>query len=113
MSGVSNDFYCDEVLNGKTQVNRVYETDRVLAYHHTRPYYEHHVVVIPKLHVGSLISGEAVNTEQLLLEVLRVIKMVASDMVRQTGAAKVVTNLGDYQESKHMHWHVVSGQTIR
>lgn len=88
MRGVSNDFYCDEVLNGKTQVNRVYQTDRVLAYHHTRPYYEHHVVVIPKLHVGSLISGEEENTEQLLLEVLRVIKKVASDMVEADGSSQ-------------------------
>lgn len=53
---MTRDFYCDEVLNGKTQVNKVIETDHVLAYHHTRPFYEHHIVVIPKIHVQSLIS---------------------------------------------------------
>lgn len=110
---MSNDFYCDEVLSGNTQVNHVIETDNVLAYHHTKPFYEHHIVVIPKFHVGSLISEEEHNTDELLLEVLHVIKKIAADMTLKTGAAKIVTNLGEYQESKHMHWHVVSGRTIR
>jgi len=37
---MTQDFYCDEVLNGKTQVNKVIENDIVLAYHHTRPNYQ-------------------------------------------------------------------------
>lgn len=32
---MTEDFYCDEVLNGKTKVEKVLETDRVLAYYHT------------------------------------------------------------------------------
>lgn len=35
---MSEDFYCDEVLSGKTKVNKVLETENVLAYHHTRPF---------------------------------------------------------------------------
>lgn len=35
---MTEDFYCDEVLNGKTQVHKVLETENVLAYHHTRPF---------------------------------------------------------------------------
>jgi len=45
---MTNDFYCDEVLSGQTQVDRVSETANVLAYHHTRPYWPTHIVVIPK-----------------------------------------------------------------
>jgi diadenosine tetraphosphate (Ap4A) HIT family hydrolase len=25
----------------------------------------------------------------------------------------VVMNLGNYQESKHLHWHIISGNPIR
>jgi histidine triad (HIT) family protein len=53
---MTEDFYCDEVLSGKTKVDIVWETDQILAYHHTRPYYEHHIVVIPKIHIQSFIS---------------------------------------------------------
>ncbi len=42
------DFYCEEVLSGKTIVKKVLETDNVLAYYHTNPFYPVHIVAIPK-----------------------------------------------------------------
>ena len=33
---MTSDFYCDEVLNGKTPVKMVAETAQVLAYHRAR-----------------------------------------------------------------------------
>ena len=51
---MTEDFYCDEVLSGRTEVRVVLETDEFLAYHHTRPFWPVHIVVIPKRHVPSL-----------------------------------------------------------
>ncbi|MEO8574469.1 MAG: HIT family hydrolase, partial [Pyrinomonadaceae bacterium] len=31
----------------------------------------------------------------------------------EKGAARVMTNLGEYQDSKHLHFHVNSGERIR
>lgn len=107
---MTQDFYCDEVLSGKTQVKVVMETKNVMAYHHTRPYYKHHIVVIPKIHIQSFISEEEENNDELLLEMMQVIKKVAADLLAQTGSSKIATNLGSYQDSKHQHWHIVSGE---
>lgn len=71
---MTQDFYCDEVLSGKTQVKVVMETNNVMAYHHTRPYYKHHIVVIPKIHIQSFISEEEENNDETLLEMMQVIK---------------------------------------
>ncbi|RNB86974.1 HIT domain-containing protein [Brevibacillus fluminis] len=109
---MSEDFYCDEVLSGKTPVQKVMETDRVLAYYHTRPFYEEHVVVIPKRHIHSLLTLEESHSE-LLLEMLDVVKQVAAQVVEEKGACRIMTNLGDYQDSKHLHWHVIFGKRIR
>jgi histidine triad (HIT) family protein len=106
-----HDFYCDEVLSGRTAVNKVIETAHVLAFHHTRPFYLVHVVVIPKRHVSSLLTlGEEDN--DLLIELVGVIKQVAAQVVGEHGACRVITNLGKYQESKHLHWHVVCGRPL-
>ena len=51
-----NDFYCDRVLNGRTPVDVVAETENVLAFHHTRPFWPVHIVVIPKRHIPSLVD---------------------------------------------------------
>jgi len=107
---MSNDFYCDEVLSGKTPVVKLFETENVLAYRHTRPFWETHIVVIPKTHVGSLLS---LSDNALLVELLEVVKKVAATVVNDCGAARVLTNLGDYQDSKHLHFHVNFGRQIR
>ncbi len=105
----STDFYCDEVLSGKTPVEKLFETDNVLAYRHTRPFWETHIVVIPKIHISSLLT---IDDNDLLLEILDVVKQVAAMVVEKKGAARVLTNLGEYQESKHLHFHVNSGPKL-
>jgi len=106
---MTDDFYCDEVLSGRTPVEVVRETETVLAYHHTRPFWPVHVVVIPKQHVPSLVDlGDA--DEELLGELLAVVRDVAREVAEQHGAARVLTNLGAYQDSKHLHFHVNHGE---
>jgi histidine triad (HIT) family protein len=51
--------------------------------------------------------------DALLLELTRVVRQVASRVVDEHGACRVVTNLCKYQDSKHLHWHVGSGQPLR
>lgn len=109
---MTEDFYCDEVLNGRTPVSIVRETDNVLAYHHTRPFWPVHIVVIPKRHIASLLAVED-RDGPLLLELLSVICEVAKEVMDEHGACRVLTNLGGYQDSKHLHWHVSSGEPRR
>ena len=105
---MTEDFYCDEVLSGRTEVKVVRETDNVLAYHHTRPFWPVHIVVIPKRHISSLLTLEETDAG-LLLELIGVVREVAKEVVAAHGAARVLTNLGKYQDSKHLHWHVSAG----
>ena len=106
------DFYCDEVLNGRTPVKVVAETEEVLAYHHTQPHWPVHIVVIPKQHVPSLTNLGDADLE-LLHQLMTVVQVVAKEVEREHGAARVLTNLGRYQESKHLHFHVNCGDPLR
>ena len=108
---MTDDFYCDEVLSGRTNVKIVRETGNVLAYHHTRPFWPAHIVVIPRRHISSLLTLED-NDAPLLLELLDVVREVAKDILAEHGACRVLTNLGKYQDSKHLHWHVCAGDPL-
>ena len=109
---MSDDFYCDEALSGRTPVQVVIETDDVLAFHHTRPFWPVHIVVVPKRHVPSLTNlGDA--SVDLLAKVIEVVRAVAADVEAEHGACRVLTNLGRYQDSKHLHFHVNSGDPLR
>ena len=109
---MSDDFYCDEALSGRTPVQVVVETDEVLAFHHTKPFWPIHIVVVPKAHVPSLTNlGDA--PAELLPKVIEVVRKVAAAVESEHGACRVQTNLGRYQDSKHLHFHVNSGDPIR
>jgi histidine triad (HIT) family protein len=109
---VGDDFYCEEALSGRTPVEVVIETDDVLAFHHSRPFWPVHIVVVPKRPVPSLIDlGDA--SEGVLHAVLSVVRQVAAQIVREHGACRVLTNVDRYQDSKHLHFHVNSGEPLR
>lgn len=105
----ASDFYCEQALSGKAEIKVVAETAEVLAFHHTRPYWPVHIVVVPKRHIPSLtdLGGHPVG---LLHELLEVVRSVASMVEGEHGSCRVLTNLGDYQDSKHLHFHVAHGK---
>ena len=109
---MGSDFYCEQVLSGRTPVERICETEHALAFYHTRPAYEHHIVVIPKKHIPSLIEMDP-GDEPILHAVIALVRKIAAQVVEQKGACRVITNLGNYQDSKHLHFHVVSGTARR
>jgi histidine triad (HIT) family protein len=108
---MTDDFYCDRVLSGKTKVDIVHETDTVMAFHHTRPYWPVHIVVIPKQHIASLTDlGE--HSIESVHQVIEVVRIVAAQVTEKYGACRVLTNLGEYQDSKHLHFHVAQGESF-
>ena len=105
---MTDDFYCEQVLSGKTPVDVVLETDDVLAFRHTRPFWPVHIVVIPKAHVPSLVDLGGCDPT-ILVALMAVVRRVATEVTLEQGAARVLTNLGWYQDSKHLHFHVNFG----
>lgn len=109
---MTQDFYCDEVLHGHRPVQKVAETENVLAFYHTRLYYPVHIVVVPKRHIASLIALES-HDDLLLLELFAIIKRIVAQVVAEHEACSATTNIGNYQDSKHLHWHVIFGQPLK
>ncbi len=104
------DIYCDLVIPRKIDIRVVFESENVLAYHHTKPFWEHHVVVTPKQHIGSFLDLEFPSP--IAKEILNTIKTIAADMQQKYGSCRILTNLGEYQDSKHLHFHIVHGTLL-
>src|SRR3990167_4477446 len=105
MNYSGNDFYCDVALKGTMALKIEYESERVLAYHHTSPSWPVHIVVVPKKHIPSL---TALSSEDMpiLLEIIDILKTLAAKIEKENGGARVLTNVGRYQDSEHLHWHI-------
>ncbi|MGP9683294.1 HIT domain-containing protein [Brachybacterium sp. AOP3-A1-3] len=103
-----SDFYCDVAIPDPGALDVVHEDPSVLAFHHTRPFWEVHIVVVPTRHIASLTTAGP-EDEADLRALLSVVQQIARDVEQEHGAAAVLTNLGAYQDSKHLHVHVHSG----
>ena len=107
-----DDFYCDVAIPDAEALDVVHEDARVLAFHHTRPFWPTHVVVVPKRHIASLTSVVA-EDEADVRALLAVVQRVARQVETEQGEAAVLTNLGRYQDSRHLHVHVYAGEQLR
>ncbi|MBC2933857.1 HIT family protein [Nocardioides sp. zg-1228] len=107
-----DDFYCDVAIPRAAPLHVVHEDELVLGYHHTRPFWRVHLVVVPKRHIASLTTAGH-DDEEDVRALLTVVQRLARDVERAYGAAAVLTNLGRYQDSRHLHVHVHSGAQRR
>jgi histidine triad (HIT) family protein len=99
------DWYCEDVLSGKIEVQKVWEDERVLAFHHPTPQSQIHVVVIPKEHVPSILDASALNGE-LLTSMLTAIQETARTLGLDQAGFYVRANAAAPGVTPHMHWHV-------
>ena len=106
------DFYCDEVLAGRVSVERLIETENVLAFHHTQPFWPVHIVVIPKKHIPSLANFQPADL-LIIQELLSIASDICRQVVAEHGGCRVSTNCGDYQSTKHLHFYIHHGKRLR
>jgi len=104
------DFYCEEALSGKTPIEKLYESDQVLAFYHTKPSYPVHIVIIPKKCILDLPS---IKDEDLPIfhEIIQVARNLSQDLDESQGI-RFITNIGKFQDTPHIHFHLISGEKI-
>lgn len=90
-------------------VQRLRETPTLIAFHHPRPNYRLHILLMPKQPVSSLTALAPANTAFLQDLVAAVQSLVAEFGLEQAGY-RLITNGGPYQDVPHLHFHLVSGE---
>ena len=103
------DFYCEEALTGKTPIKKLYESGTVLAFYHTKPSYETHIIIIPRKHIHDLVHTDE-SDKELLSEILKVAKDLAVKLDIENKGARLITNMGKFQDTPHLHFHLISGE---
>ncbi|MCX6793258.1 MAG: HIT domain-containing protein [Candidatus Falkowbacteria bacterium] len=104
------DFYCEEVLSNKTKVEVVFESENILAFNHTKPSYKTHIVIIPKKHIIDLISL-ADDEISIVTEILKTARDISKSLDKDQGI-KLITNLGKFQDTPHLHFHLIVGDKL-
>lgn len=106
------DFYCEKALTENTPLEKLYESEKVLAFYHTKPSFEIHIMIIPKKHIHNLIETTDSDNETLL-EIFSVARNLSSKLDIESKGVRLVTNMGKFQDTPHLHFHLVSGKLIK
>lgn len=88
-------------------VNRLRETDTLLAFFHPQPSYPFHVLILPKRPYASLDDLPAEDCPFLSDLVRTVQDLVSRYQLGQSGY-RLIANGGSYQEIALLHFHLVS-----
>ena len=109
---MENCIFC-KIITGEIPSQKVYEDDKILAFHDINPAAPVHVVAIPKIHIESLndVNGDNMEYVSRILEKIPEIAKLAGIF---DGGYRVVTNIGKngQQSVNHLHFHVIGGRKL-
>ena len=105
-----NNFYCAEILSGSQQAETLWESPNVLAFKHTKPYWELHWVIIPKQHISDLTALDHASVER---DLFCAIQALTNRAKTSYGGCRVSSNIGNYQSTKHLHFYIHAGKRLR
>ena len=101
-----------KIARGEIPCRKVYEDDEVLAFHDINPVAPVHFMLIPKLHLDSLIQAEESHAA-LLGKMLLLAPVLANEQGLDNGFRTVInTGKGGGQEVFHLHIHIIGGGNI-
>ena len=101
-----------KIIAGEIPSNKIYEDDRVYAFHDIDPKAPVHFLVIPKEHIRSAMEITDENSA-IVGHIFAVIAKLVKEMGIENGY-RVVTNIGEDggQTVEHMHFHVLAKRNL-
>jgi histidine triad (HIT) family protein len=86
-------------------VKRLRETESLMAFHHPKPVYPFHVLLVPKKAIVSLQELDTTDTT-FLSDVYSTVQQLVDEF--QLPAYRLILNGGEYQDFPQLHFHLVS-----
>jgi histidine triad (HIT) family protein len=86
---------------------RLRETVTLLAFHHPRPSYPFHVILIPKKKLHSFTDLDP--NDPFLADLVRAVQSLVDEY--QLPAYRLIVNGGEFQDFPHLHFHLISDST--
>lgn len=88
-------------------VDRLVENTHWMAFHHPRPDYLLHILILPKRGLATLLDVPE-DQPQLYEDLFKVVKTLVTDYHLEENGYRLVMNGGDHQSISQWHWHLLS-----
>jgi len=93
-------------------VKRIDENDRAIAFHHPKPCYEKHILIIPKKSIKNLSSLS--NSElPYIQDCFKLVKTIIKKFNWEMKEYKLIVNGGKNQKIKQLHFHLIRSRKTK
>lgn len=91
----------------------VFEDEDFIVFKDINPVAEVHLLIIPKMHIESLLEIDLMDASKIK-NMFRIINKMADDFQISSDGFRVVTNIGESacQSVKHLHFHIIGGRKL-
>jgi histidine triad (HIT) family protein len=86
-------------------VNRLRETETLMAFYHPKPAYAFHVLLVPKKAIVSLKEIDSTDSA-FLADLYSTVQSLVDEF--RLPAYRLIVNGGDYQDFPQLHFHLIS-----
>ena len=90
-------------------VQRLRETETLLAFHHPKPDYPIHILLMPKKAIRSLADLEE-EDRPFLAEVFETAQSLVEEFNLAEPGYRLIVNGGRFQDVPQLHFHLISGE---
>jgi histidine triad (HIT) family protein len=91
-------------------VKRLRETETLMAFHHPKPVYPFHVLLVPKKAVLSLKELDSTDTA-FLTDLYSTVQQLVNEF--RLPAYRLIVNGGEFQDFPQLHFHLISDVASR
>jgi histidine triad (HIT) family protein len=88
-------------------LKRLRESDTLVAFYHPHPSYPLHILLVPKRAITSLMDLSS-SDANFLVDLYNTVQSLVDELGLERTGYRLVVNGGDYQQIRHLHFHLVS-----
>ena len=88
-------------------VSRLRETSTLVAFHHPRPSYPLHILLVPKKPLASL-ADLGPEESPFMVDLFQTVRSLVTEFDLEKRGYRLVANGGPYQEVAHLHFHLIA-----
>ena len=89
-------------------IQRLRETDTLLAFHNPEPTYPVHILIMPKQPIAKFMDLSPTDNG-LIMEVVLMVQSLVEELNLKEEGYRLIVNGGKYQNLPRLHFHLVSG----
>jgi histidine triad (HIT) family protein len=89
-------------------VNRLHETETLLAFYHPKPSYPVHILIVPKKARRELKNLTHADSD-FMIDLFATVQTLVADLDLEQTGYRLICNGGAYQDVPQLHFHLVSG----